>query len=332
MGHKFKNNIVDNQIRARINFKRLIFYFLGAALIASVAVGVTIFIMRQQDFDAVKAEIAKYNLLDPARSVVDQENFLSTIEPVRRQMKEIVAKYEKEGNKIGVYFEFLNTGANVSINQDARFWPASLSKMPTIFVVMKRIEEGKWKLSNELVLFEEDKDDRFGELYKKPVGTKFTIEELIKETLINSDNTAHKILVRNLSSEEYTSMFETLGMEQLFNDDYNITAKEYSRVFRALYNASYLNRSNSQQLLQWLSESKFDEFVGSGLAPKTIFSHKIGEEFQEVVFLDSGIVYVPNRPYLITIMVEVKDGGGVEHAQEIMKELSKSAYDYVSQQ
>ncbi|MFA6417326.1 MAG: serine hydrolase [Patescibacteria group bacterium] len=331
MGHKGKHQFDDNQIRKSINFKRLVFYFLGVLLIISAAVGVTIFIMHQRDFNAVQAEIAKYNLLDPARSIVGQENFLSTIDPARQQMKEIVARYEKEGNKIGVYFEFLNTGANVSINQDARFWPASLSKMPTVFVVMKQVEEGKWKLSNELVLFEEDKDDRFGELYKKPVGTKFTIEELIKETLINSDNTAHKILVRNLSSEEYTEMFEALGMEQLFNEDYNITAKEYSRIFRALYNASYLNRNNSQQLLQWLSESKFDEFVGSGLAPNTVFSHKIGEEFKEIVFLDSGIVYVPSRPYLITIMVEVKDGGGVERAQEIMKELSKSAYDYISQ-
>ncbi|QQG52603.1 MAG: serine hydrolase [Candidatus Falkowbacteria bacterium] len=332
MGHKFKNKIVDNQIRTRINFKRLIFYFLGASLTIVVTVLVTIFMMRRQDFNAVKNEIAKYSLLDPARSIVEQENFFSTIEPVRKQMKEIVAKYEKDGDKIGIYFEFLNTGANVSINQDARFWPASLSKMPTIFVVMKRIEDGKWQLSNELVLFEEDKDDRFGELYKKPVGTKFTIEELVKETLINSDNTAHKILVRNLSSEEYTDMFEALGMEQLFNEDYNITAKEYSRVFRALYNASYLNRNNSQQLLLWSSESKFDEFIGSGVGSDVVFSHKIGEEFKEVVFLDSGIVYVPSRPYLITIMVEVEDGGGVERAQEIMKELSKAAYDYVSQQ
>lgn len=331
MRNKFKNQLADNQAPKKINFKSLVLHFLVISLIISAAVGVTIFIMRQQDFDAVKSEIARYNLLDPARSIVEQENFFSTIEPVRKQMKEIVAKYEKDGNKIGVYFEFLNTGANVSINQDARFWPASLSKMPTVFVVMKRVEEGKWKLSNELVLFEEDKDDRFGELYKKPVGTKFTIEELIKETLINSDNTAHKILVRNLSSEEYTDMFEALGMEQLFNEDYNITAKEYSRIFRALYNASYLNRHNSQQLLRWLSESEFDEFIGSGLAPNTIFSHKIGEEFKEVVFLDSGIVYVPNRPYLITIMVEVEDEGGVERAQEIMKELSKSAYDYISQ-
>jgi len=195
---------------------------------------------------------------------------------------------------------------------------------------MKKIEKGEWKPTNELVLFSEDKDDRFGELYKKTPGTRFTIEDLLKETLINSDNTAHSILVRNLSSEDYTDIFEALGMEELFNGNYDITAKEYSRIFRALYNASYLNRENSQKLLMWLSETPFDDFLGAEVPADVDFPHKIGEEFEQVVFLDSGIVYVSNRPYLITVMVKVGDGGGVERAKQIMHELSKAAYTYVS--
>lgn len=331
MSHNFKNNIINNQVK-KIGFnKNIVWYILLFISIVLASSLTTYFLIKKNDFNAVKTEISRYDMLDPARSIVTQDDFLSTINPVRKQMKEIVAKYEKDGNRIGVYFEFLNTGANVSINQDARFWPASLSKMPTIFVVMKRIEEGEWNLSDELVLFEEDKDERFGDLYKKPVGTRFTIEELIKETLINSDNTSHKILVRNLDSEEYNNMFSSLGMEELFNEEYNVNAKEYSRIFRSLYNASYLNRNNSQQILKWLSETKFSEFLNSGFPESVKFSHKIGEEFKEVVFLDSGIIYIPNRPCLITVMVEVEDGGGVERAKQIMSELSKTAYDYVSQ-
>jgi beta-lactamase class A len=275
-------------------------------------------------------EAAKYPLLDFSRNFIDQGDFLSSIEPVRKSMKETVFKHALRGNRIGVYFEFLNTGANVSINQDERFWPASLSKMPTALAVMKKVENGEWKLNNELVLFAEDQDSRFGDLYLNIPGTRFTIEELLKETLINSDNTAHKILVRNLSSEDYTKSFEALGMEELYDENYDITAKEYSRIFRALYSASYLNRDNSQKLLLWLSETKFNEFLGSGLPADTLFAHKIGEEYKQVVFLDSGIFYVKGRPCLITVMVEVKDGGGVATAQQIMGELSKSAYEYIA--
>jgi beta-lactamase class A len=329
MGHKFKK--IKNNIQPEtVSNKKNVWFVLLLLIVSAFSVLITFLVIRQTNFNAVKQDLKKYHLIDPSRSVVDQENFLSSIEPVRKQMKELVAKYEKEGDSIGVYLEFLNTGANISINQDTRFWPASLSKMPTVMIVMKRIEDGKWKLSNQLVLFEEDKDDRFGDLYKQPVGTKFTIEELIKQVLINSDNTAHKILIRNLNSGEYDEMFAALGMEELFNKDYDITAKEYSRIFRSLYTASYLNRENSQKILTWLSESNFNEFLGSGIDEKTVFSHKIGEEYKKVVFLDSGIVYVPGKPYLITAMVKVKDGGDVAHAQGIMKELSKSAYDYFS--
>jgi beta-lactamase class A len=280
--------------------------------------------------DPVKQFQNLFPLIDPARSIVDQKYFFTTIEPIRIEMKKIVADYEKQGHSVGVYFEFLNTGANISIKQDIRFWPASLSKMPTIFAVMKKVEKGEWKLSNELVLFPEDKDEGFGLLYQKLSGTRFTIEELLKETLINSDNTSHRILVRNLTSKDYTDIFEALGMENLFNENYDITAKEYSRIFRALYNASYLNRENSQMILTWLAQTIFKDFLNSEISADVLFSHKIGEAFENRVYLDSGIVYVPNRPYLITVMIEVKDGGGMEKAQEIMSRLSKVAYTYVS--
>lgn len=319
----------DKQNESNKKYKYVII-ILSLAVLALAATNIWTFFFYISADKIFTNIIGEYSLINPSRSFIAQEHFLSTIEPARKEMKEIVAKYEKDGNRVGAYFEFLNTGANVSINQDERFWPASLSKMPTVFAVMKKVEKGEWKLTNELVLFTEDQDDRFGELYKKTPGTRFTIEELLKETLVNSDNTSHKILVRNLKSEDYTDIFEALGMEELFNENYDITAKEYSRIFRALYTASYLNRENSQKILEWLSETGFNEFLGDGIPSEIVFSHKIGEEFEQSVFLDSGIIYIPNRPVLITVMVEVKEGGDVKEAREIMRELSKTAYTYVA--
>jgi beta-lactamase class A len=273
----------------------------------------------------------RFSYINPSRNLTEQRHFFSTINPLRVDMRETVAAYEAEGYRIGLYFEYLNTGANISINPDMRFWPASLSKMPTAFVVMKKVQDGEWKLSNELVLFDEDKDDRFGTLYKEPVGTRITVDDLLQRLLIDSDNTAHKIFIRNMSSNEYDVLIEALGMEDLFDKEYDITAKEYSRIFSALFNASYLNREHSQLLLQYLAETPFTEFIDAGVPEDVTFSHKIGEEFEKSVFLDSGIVYVPDRPYLITIMVDTSaNNGGVDKAKEIMKTLSQKAYTYVA--
>lgn len=276
--------------------------------------------------------LEQFSFINPARNLIEQKHFFSTIQPLRDDIRATIASYEAEGYRIGLYFEFLNTGANISVNPDMRFWPASLSKMPTAFVVMKKVQDGDWKLSNELVLFEEDKDNRFGTLYKEPVGTRFTIEELLKKLLIESDNTAHKMLIRNVSSAEYDQLLDALGMENLFNETYDITAKEYSRIFSSLFNASYLDRQHSQLLLMYLTETPFTDFIDAGVPEEVLFSHKIGEEFEKSIFLDSGIVYVPNRPYLITIMVDTSaHNGGVEKAQEIMKTLSEKAYTYVAE-
>ncbi|OGZ07958.1 MAG: hypothetical protein A3D65_05145 [Candidatus Lloydbacteria bacterium RIFCSPHIGHO2_02_FULL_50_13] len=314
---------------ARAKQKNLIYLIVAALGIAMTILFAGLFFWSQCP-SAIQSFENPYPLIDPARSFIAQEHFLTSIETLRKELKDIVARYEDEGDRIGVYFEYLNTGANVSINHDKRFWPASLSKMPTALAVMKKVEKGEWELSNELVLFYEDRDDGFGELYKKPAGTRLTIEELLRELIINSDDTAHRILIRNLEGLDFEDMLLALGMEELYNRDYDITAKEYSRIFRSLYVSSYLKREYSTYLLELLKSTSFDEFLTSGIASGVPFSHKIGEHDPERTYLDSGIVYVANRPYLITAMVKVGEGKDKKRAKEIMKALSQTAYNYVA--
>jgi len=271
-----------------------------------------------------------YPLIDPTRSFIDQENFFTTIEPLRKDLVSTVDVYEKQGYEIGLYFEFLNTGASVSINEEKRFFPASLSKMPTAFAVMKKIQDGEWELSNELVLFMEDRNSDFGDLYKQPVGTKFTIEELLFDLLVNSDDTAHRIFLRNLSEDDYVELFSALGLSDFYDTEYKITAKEYTRIFRALYTSSYLTREHSSLLLEMLSSTPFSSFLDAGIPQDVKFSHKIGIDEIGKTYLDSGVVYLPNRPYLVTFMINVPSEKTRQDAEEIMKEISEKIYIYVS--
>lgn len=269
-----------------------------------------------------------YPMIDPLRTLVPQEHFITNIQPLREELYAI--SDAAAPNEVGIYFEFLNTGANISISQETRFWPASLSKMPTAMVVMKKVEDGEWNLYNELVMFPEDRDDKFGDLYKNAVGTRFTVETLLTELLVNSDDTAHRILIRNLTADDFGELIDGLGLAELYDADYNITAKEYSRIFRSLYVSSFLSREYSQRLLTWLSETPFDSLLGSGIPDSVTFSHKIGIHDPEQTYLDSGIAYIPNRPFLLTVMVRVNDGGGQASAEAIMGDISKAVYNYVT--
>jgi beta-lactamase class A len=266
-----------------------------------------------------------YPFIDIARDYIPQEHFIVNIQPLREQLRAIAK--EAGSGPISIYFEFLNTGANIQINNESRFYPASLVKLPSAMVAMKKVEKGDWHMDSRLVLFETDKDPRYGTLHQQPVGTSFSIEELLRALLTQSDNTAHRILMRNLAENELGELKDAIGLDDLFDEKSEVSAKEYSRLFRSLYISSFLNRDGSQKILDWLTQTPFDTMLPAGLPQETLFSHKIGEDNIEQNYLDSGIVYLPNRPYLITVMIKQHDQ---TRANALMKQISQAAYEYVS--
>jgi beta-lactamase class A len=272
----------------------------------------------------------KYPLIDPARHLIRQEHFLSTLQPLRERIHALVDA-EKD-LRISVYIEFLNTGANISVNNEERFWPASLAKIPVAMAVMGTIESGVWTLDQRLTLEEGDRGLPPSTLHENPTGTQFTVRQLLNELLIRSDNTAYRILLRNVPESELNAVREGIGLDELFNEEGQVSTREYSRIFRSLYTASYLNRENSQILLDILSRAEWERYLASPIPDSIPFPHKYGFQPETHTFLDSGIVYVPNRPYLITVMVdmpETKDEmAEAERAERIMHAISNMSLEF----
>lgn len=266
---------------------------------------------------------SSFLLLNPARSFINQKDLIINFQPLRDYLNE---KYETDPN-VSIYFEYLPTGANIALQNDAEFYPASLLKVPVAMAVAKKIERGDWKWTNELVLMSTDKNNEFGTLYKKPTNSTYTIEELIQRSLSDSDNTAHFMLVRNLDIEEMKDVYDHMGLEGFLDTDGTLSAKRYSLMFRALYSSSYLTEENSQKLLLSLSQSPFNTYIQSAIPENVIFAHKIGIDFDKKVYLDSGIVYAKSRPYILTVMTKNKDE---VIAQKIMDDVSEKVYNYVT--
>src|SRR3989344_4446409 len=313
----------DNDKNKIKQSRKLIFALLSLVVILIVANGgLLYFYVKNRDVDSVVFENNKYNLLNPARKFVKQEDLIINFQPLRDYLND---KYEADQN-VSIYCEYLPTGSNISINKDTEFYPASLLKVPITMAVAKKIEKGEWKWTNELVLMPSDKNKGFGSLYKEPSNSTYTIDELVRRSLSDSDNTANFILVRNLEISEIEDVNSHIGFSGIITASGNLSAKRYSVIFRSLYNASYLSEENSQKLLSYLSQSPFKEYVESGLPPGIPFAHKIGTEEEKGVYLDSGIVYAPNRPYILTVMIKSKNE---QLAQEKMKDISEKVYTYV---
>lgn len=311
---------------------RVAWFVTFCSLLLVAACLVWIFVERSRD---VRFE-NPYPLIDISRNFIPQEHFLTTIQPIREKVTELAGTFEKEGFEVSIYLEYLNTGANISYNPQTRIFPASLTKLPLALAVMKKVERGDWNLQNELILTHGDKDPTSGKagelLSEYPIGTRFTIERLLEALLTHSDNTAFLILRRNLHEDDLNHVYSDLGLSDLFSDDGRMSAKEYSRLFRALYISSFLKREHSERILEMLDASPFSDFLAGPIPEGTPFPHKYGENIELLVYSDSGIVYIPNRPYLLTVMVQAPPGMppefSRERAERFMQEISTSAYTY----
>ncbi len=309
------------QNRKNVDVKWVYISTLAAVLITSLLAPVFLSVVGKNG--RVADIVGEYKLLNPARKLINQDDLIINIQPLRDELNKLEGK-----DGVSVYFEYLNTGANISINNDMKFWPASLLKVPVTMAVTKKIERGEWKWDNRLVLTANDKDEKFGNLYKEPIGSTFTIEDLVKLDLTESDNTANFILTRNLEVKDIEDVYTHIGLKDFISNTGEIGTKRYSAIFRALYNSTYLSEENSQKLLGYLSETEFGQYIKSGMLNDILFSHKIGIDTDKGIYLDSGIVYLPKRPYILTVMVK---GYSQERAEEVMKKISKQALDYISE-
>jgi hypothetical protein len=59
--------------------------------------------------------------------------------------------------------------------------------------------------------------------------------------------------------------------------DNNIRVKDYATFFRVLFNSSYLNKKNSEWVLELLSTTEFNSGIVAGLSPDIQVAHKFGE-------------------------------------------------------
>ena len=118
-------------------------------------------------------------------------------------------------------------------------------------------------------------------------------------------------------------------MQDLYNEKGFISAKEYTRILRLLYTSSFLQPENSQKILEFMSEATFKDFLSQGIPSDVKFAHKYGENKDYNIFADSGIVYVPDKPYMLTVIIKGEDSSEETRAWvvKLMKEISEKAYN-----
>lgn len=238
---------------------------------------------------------------------------------------------------ISVYFRDLNNGPWIGINEREEFTPASLLKVPLMIAYLKQAETDPQLLGKKIAYKPKDPNRNLMENIKPSktfkYGEFYTIEEILRQMIIYSDNNAAQVLFENVDENFLNSVYSDLGVElpdNLLAENF-ITVKEYASFFRVLFNTSYLSRSMSEKALTLLSEVEYKGGIPSGLPADVSVAHKFGERKQDamVQLHDCGIVYYPGRPYLLCVMSRGDDLGALE---QIIQDISKVVYEEIRTQ
>lgn len=313
--------------------KKTVFIVLGLSLIANILLFVFIASKAAPPKEDITSSTNDYPLLSKRIFVESQNDIIINFVDLRKSLSDYVKKYQLDetGNtSFSMYFEYLPSGNSIGINEKSSFIAASLLKVPIIMGVYKYIEAGKLKEDTLLTLKDADLDPYFGDLWKKGIGATISVNEAIRLTLSDSDNTAKAVLFNNVPIQTLTDVYNYLDIPS--DTDSNtpvVSAKNYSSILRSLYLSTYLSLDNSEKILSLLTTTPFNDKIAAGVPNGIKVAHKIGvhdtENPKGSIYTDCGIVYVPRRPYILCMMMRDNE----ENVRTHMKTMSRIVYDYI---
>ena len=270
-----------------------------------------------------------------------------------RSLKEnIEQEFSKQEGVFAVAFKDLSTGKELLMNDTVTFHAASTMKTPVLVEVYKQAAEGKFSLSDSLILKNEFKsivdgslfsldptDDSETELYKH-IGEKRTISFLLYQMIIVSSNLATNLIIELVDAKNVSASMQQLGAKDIhvlrgvedgkaFAKGLNntITANGLMILFEKMAKGETVNPADSQAMIDILLDQKFNEIIPAGLPSNVKVAHKTGSI--NGVQHDSGIVFLPGGKKYVLVLLS-KKLTNEKAAITAMANVSKLIYEYVT--
>lgn len=236
---------------------------------------------------------------------------------------------------ISVYYRDLNNGPWFGINENQNFSPQSLLKVPVMIAYFKEAETNPDILDRQIEYTKPNDEVKsyFPNEKNLDIGT-YSINELINQMVIYSDNNAFDLLVNYISYDKITAIHNDLGLTvpEINTPNDFISVKTFASIFRVLYNSSYLNREMSEKALSTLSKTSFIDGIVAGVTDNIMVAHKYGIRGNinetEIQLHDCGIVYYSNNPYLLCIMSK---GSDINDLKDSILAISQIIFEEISQ-
>ncbi len=233
-----------------------------------------------------------------------------------------------------IVYRALEAGRGFEIDGQRHYHPASLLKLPLAIAWMRHAESNPGVLARKLPYNNQtlrESADTPGALVS---GESYSARELLERMIRWSRNDAKAILAQELGEGPVKEVYAQLEIAWPFgspNVDPELSAHEYSRLFRVIYDASMLHPTAADELLQMLARTEYEPALRAGVPSGTQIAHKWGhrllkEPGQQGVHQlhDCGIVYQPGRPFLLCVMTSGRDELSLA---KVIADVARKAWD-----
>ena len=249
--------------------------------------------------------------------------------------------------RVGVKATVLETGESVALNGDQQFPMQSVYKFPIAMAVLAQVDRGKLKLDQKIRVEASDVLQGSRILDEKSQGMEFSLAELLKYMVSESDNTASDVLLRQVGEPRIvTEYLRGLGVNNIVVDntekelgqDTAVQYRNYATpdatvvLLRAFHEGKGLSKSSQALLLQLMTETTTGPKRIKGLLPEgTVVAHKTGTSSTvngvTAATNEVGLVTLPNGRHL-AIAVFVSDSGANDAVREgVIAKVALAAWD-----
>lgn len=249
---------------------------------------------------------------------------------LRREVEGIL---EGRRGRFGVVVYEPRSGETVDVGGGERFMAASIAKLPPFLTLYREASRGEVDL-NEPISIEPYDVVAYGtgELYMYGVGYSLPLRKCAWYLVNKSDNTAWVMLNRKLSPERIKAELRGIGATSTVYEEgvYESTPQDVLKMLQKISDPAYTDERLSEEMLDAMTKTAFEDRIPAGLPEGTRVAHKIGSLGAN--FGDAAIVEYEEdgerHRYFVVVMAEET----VEsEAVEVMREVARASHGAIAE-
>ena len=246
---------------------------------------------------------------------VIEENIDTEIQTL---IQTIIGQNGLNENNFGFFYYNVNQHIGYEYNENQYFQGASTIKVPVSMLYYDKINAGTMTKESTLKYTQDSYEAGAGSTAARyKVGSSVPLGFLIEQAIVNSDNTAVNIMIKNLGYSNCKKEIQKYSDEEMPADYYtsNVITPEFEfDIITYLYN----NSNNYTELLEYMKKSSNGEYL-KGQLPQYEVAHKYGSYSGNVH--DYGIIY-GKETYIVGIYTD-----GIANADDLIASIAKQIVD-----